>query len=188
MACGDNNKNKLYAESVEEEKAMLAQKDADARKARKIQEDQIKNLVKNRQAAINPYAGMTNEMANLGVATKAAEFQAEQSDIALANTLDAMRASGAGAGGATALAQAALQSKKGISASLQQQEASNQKAAAQGAQDLAKMQAEGEKFKFGTVESRENAEINRQSALLDQYNQQIESNFDAYTQAELGGS
>lgn len=188
MACGDNNKDALYAESVEEEKQELAEREAQAQKARKIQEDQIKNLVKNRQAAINPYAGMTNEMANLGVATKAAEFQAEQSDIALANTLDAMRASGAGAGGATALAQAALQSKKGISASLQQQEAANQKAAAQGAQDLAKMQAEGEKFKFGTVESRENAEINRQSALLDQYNQQVESNFDAYTQAELGGS
>ncbi len=188
MACGDNNKNKLYKDQQDEEKALLDEKTAQADKARKIQEDQIKNLVKNRQAAINPYAGMTNEMANLGVATKAAEFQAEQSDIALANTLDAMRASGSGAGGATALAQAALQSKKGISASLQQQEASNQKAAAQGAQNLANMQAEGEKFKFGKVEARENAEINRQSALLDQYNQSVESNFDAYTQAELAGS
>lgn len=188
MGCSDNNKNKLYADQQAEEAALLADKENKARKARRIQENQIKNLVKNRQAAINPYAGMTNEMANLGVANKAAEFQAEQSDIALANTLDAMRASGAGAGGATALAQAALQSKKGIAASLQTQEAANQKAAAQGAQDLAKMQAEGEKFKFGTVESRENAEINRQSALLDQYNQQVESNFDAYTQAQLGGT
>jgi hypothetical protein len=188
MACGDNNKNKLYAEEQKAEATLLATKENQASKARKIQEDQIKNLIKNRQAAINPYAGMTNEMANLGVATKSAEFQAEQSDIALANTLDAMRASGAGAGGATALAQAALQSKKGIAASLQTQEAANQKLAAEGAQNLAKMKADGEKIKFDITESRENAEINRQSALLDQYNQQVESNFDAYTQADLAGS
>tara|TARA_R110000787_G_scaffold196973_1_gene308340 strand:+ start:84 stop:653 length:570 start_codon:yes stop_codon:yes gene_type:complete len=187
MACGDNNKNKLYADDQTTKKQELEAKEVEIEKARKIQQDQIKNLVKNRQAAINPYAGITNESANLGVATKAAEFQAEQSDIALANTLDAMRSSGAGAGGATALAQAALQSKKGIAASLQTQEAANQKQAAQGAQNIAKMKADGEKIKFDTTETRQNAEINRQSALLDQYNQQVESNFDAYTQADLAG-
>jgi hypothetical protein len=51
---------------------------------------------------------ITNPYENLGVATQAAEFQAEQADIALANTLDTLLATGAGAGGATALAQAAL--------------------------------------------------------------------------------
>jgi hypothetical protein len=158
----------------------------DAYKASKVKEGQLKDLVDNRQPAINPYAGMTNEMANLGVATQAAEFQAEQADIALANTLDAMRASGAGAGGATALAQAALQSKRGISASLQQQEAANQKAAAQGAQDLARMQAEGEKFKFDTVENREQAEIDRASNQLDQMNQQINDAQNAITQGQVG--
>ena len=45
-----------------------------------------------------------------------------------------MAATGASAGGATALARAALASKKGISNSIQQQEAANQKLAAQGAQ------------------------------------------------------
>ena len=45
-------------------------------------------------------------------ATKAAEIQIEESDIALANTLDTLRATGASAGGATALAQAALRSKR----------------------------------------------------------------------------
>ena len=35
-------------------------------------------------------------------------MQAEEADIALANTLDTLRATGASAGGATALAQAAL--------------------------------------------------------------------------------
>ena len=45
-------------------------------------------------------------------------------------------ATGASAGGATALAQAALQSKRGVSASIEQQEADNQKLAARGEQFL----------------------------------------------------
>lgn len=75
---------------------------------------------------------VSNPYANLGVATQAAEMQAEEADIALANTLDTIRASGAGAGGATALAQAALKSKQGVSANIEQQESQNQKLRAQG--------------------------------------------------------
>jgi hypothetical protein len=92
-----------------------------------------------RQPVINPYAGVTdlssmvNDLSgltsatsmNLSVATGAAEMQAEQTDIALANTLDTLRATGASAGGATALARMALESKKGVSAGIQQQEANN---------------------------------------------------------------
>ena len=59
-------------------------------------------------------------------------MQAEEADIALANTLDMLRSTGASAGGATALAQAALQSKRGVSANIEQQEAQNQKLRAQG--------------------------------------------------------
>lgn len=92
----------------------------------------------------NPFASMTNTYANLGVATQAAEFQAEQADIALANSLDTMMKTGMGSGGATALAQAALQSKKGIAADIQQQEAANQKLSAKGAMDVATMKAEGQ--------------------------------------------
>ena len=62
-------------------------------------------------------------------------------DLALASTLDNMRASGAGAGGATALANAALRSKKQISASIQQQEAQNQKLMAQGEMNRQRFQA-----------------------------------------------
>ncbi len=77
-------------------------------------------LENNRQEIINPYdnqinlAGMvtdrsgqmTNAYANLSVATQAAQMQIEQADISLANTLDTLMATGSGAGGATALAQA----------------------------------------------------------------------------------
>ncbi len=83
-------------------------------------------LENNRQEVINPYDGisdlsgmatdrssqMSNAYNNLSVATQAAEMQIEEADIALANTLDTLMATGSGAGGATALAQAAKQSKK----------------------------------------------------------------------------
>tara|TARA_E500000318_G_C3544688_1_gene206116 strand:+ start:865 stop:1527 length:663 start_codon:yes stop_codon:yes gene_type:complete len=75
-----------------------------------------------------------NPFANLGVATQAAEIQAEEADIALANTLDTVRATGMGAGGATALAQAAARSKKNIAASIESQEANNNRLKAQGEQ------------------------------------------------------
>jgi hypothetical protein len=96
--------------------------------------------------------------------------------------LDTLASSGASAGGATALAQAALRSKKGISASLQQQEAANQKLAAQGAANVARMKAEGEKFAFSITESREQGEIDRQSNLLDQEKQALN---DAIEQQQL---
>jgi len=81
----------------------------------------MKSMVK------NPYE-------NLGVATQAAEMQATQTDQALANTLDTVQATGMGAGGATALAMAAAKSKQEVSASIEKQEADNQKLKAQGEQ------------------------------------------------------
>lgn len=113
-------------------------------------EGQLKSLEKNRQEIVNPYAGVTslaglatdlsdqisNPFANLSVATQAAEMQIEQADISLANTLDTLRATGAGAGGATALANAALKSKQGVAASIESQEAQNEKLRAQGEQAM----------------------------------------------------
>ena len=68
--------------------------------------------------ASNAYEDISNPYANIGVSTQAAEFQASQVDQSLATTLDNLRATGSGAGGATALAQAAAQSKLGISAEI----------------------------------------------------------------------
>jgi hypothetical protein len=110
--------------------------------------DELDELEASRKDVINPYedvvsldsmivdnSGMlSNPFENIGVATQAAEFQAEEADIALANTLDLLASTGASAGGATALAQAALQSKRGISASIESQEAKNQKLVASGEQ------------------------------------------------------
>jgi len=127
-----------------------ASANATARKAKadKLKaERKITALENNRQEIVNPYADvvdlssmLSNPMANLGVATQAAEMQIEQADISLANTLDTLRATGASAGGATALAQAALQSKKRVSASIDKQEAQNEQHRATGEQVLQQQQ------------------------------------------------
>ena len=116
------------------------------RKARKL-EKKLAQLEANRQEIINPYEGVTslsamlsNPFEKLTVATKATEIQMEQTDIALANTLDTLRATGASAGGATALAQAALQSKKGIAADIERQEANNNQQRLSGEQRLQSQQ------------------------------------------------
>jgi hypothetical protein len=164
--------------------------------------DELEGLEKSRQAIINPYenvssledmivdnAGMlSNPYKNIGVATKAAEFQAEEADIALANTLDLLASTGASAGGATALAQAALQSKRGIAQSLEQQEAKNQELIARGEENLqAKQMTEaqrvqnaqmseaqrmqqaevlGKEFTYGEKERREMQQLNRKQAQI----------------------
>ena len=78
--------------------------------------------------------GRTNQFANLQVGTAAADLQARQTDRALAAQQEAGLVTGAG--GATALAAQAAESKAGISANLQQQELQNQQLRAQGATDV----------------------------------------------------
>lgn len=164
--------------------------------------DELEELENSRKDVINPYAdvvslenmvvdnsGMiSNPFENVGVATQAAQFQAEEADIALANTLDTLIATGAGAGGATALAQAALQSKRGVSASLESQEAKNQELVASGeqfmqqqkmseaqrvqtaqmteAQRLQQADVLGKEFVYGEEERRKTEQLNRKQAQI----------------------
>lgn len=150
----------------------------------------IEGLERSRQAVIDPYANVqdlssmiTNPFANLQVATKAAEMQAEEADISLATTLDTLRATGAGAGGATALAQAALRSKQGIASTIEQQEAQNARLRAQGEQQMQQLQmgeaarvqqarARGAMFKFEAQEARDVAKLNRLAGLQDRASMQ----------------
>ena len=167
-------------------------------------EAELQSIKNSRQEITNPFAStqnlsslasdlsgqLSNPFDDLGVATKAAEIQIEQADISLANTLDTIRATGASAGGATALAQAALQSKKGVAASIEQQEAQNEKLRAQGEQNLmnAKMSeqqrlqsvaisegqrvqaadAAGQQFMFQAEESRTNMDLDRAAGQISQ--------------------
>ena len=156
---------------------------AAARERARLQ-GKLNSLEANRQEIINPYAGVTdlssmisNPFANLSVATGAAEMKIEEADVSLANTLDTMRATGASAGGATALAQAALRSKKGVAASIEMQEKQNEDKRAQGQQTMEQRQmaeqqrlqqadVQGESFMFGQRESREMQQLDRTAAML----------------------
>ena len=190
--------------------ASKAKKDANSARDRKGQaEAQVQSIKDSRQDIVNPYesskdlssmaenlsGNLSNPFAQLGVATGAAEIQMEQTDIALANTLDTLRATGASAGGATALAQAALQSKKGIAASIESQEAQNEKMKAQGEANLnqqkmseaqrvqgiaisegQRMQATdaaGKQFEFQAEENRTNADLDMASGKVAQASQDI---------------
>lgn len=186
----------LFGSSSANKRARRAQSEARRR------ERELDILERNRQAIINPYDQisnlsdtaidlsdqMTNPFANLGVATKAAEIQIEQTDIALANTLDTLRATGASAGGATALAQAAAAGKKGVAANIEAQEAQNEKLRAQGeaaleankiaeqrrlqgielseGQRIQQSTAAGRAFVFGEKERRETEQLNRKQAQI----------------------
>ena len=172
----------------------------------------IEHLEKNRTKIINPFEGITDlsgmaqdlsSMAsapkmNLAVATKAAEMQSEEADMALANTLDTLAATGASAGGATALAQMALKSKQGVSANIEQQEARNQEmmeksriegelriqdikmSEAKRMQDVKMSQAEkvqtaeakGKEFEYREKDSRDMQRLNRLSAQMSGQQQQ----------------
>lgn len=158
--------------------AVLAKQQAnDAKKLAGIKESALLDLENNRQDVINPYANVSNQYANLGVATKAAKFQAEEADQALANTLDTLRVTGASAGGATALAMAALKSKQGVSASIEAQEAANEKLKAQGAQQVEQLVAQGEGMKWSAQEEREMQKLDRTQAQIDNAKaQQFSSN------------
>jgi hypothetical protein len=195
--------------AVAANQAKQAAKGARGEKARA--EAELETIKSKRATIINPYEStkdlsglakdlsqtLSNPFAQLGVATQAAEIQMEQADIALANTLDALRATGASAGGATALAQAALQSKQGISAGIEQQEAQNEKLRAQGeanfqSQKAAEQQrlqsiaisegqrvqaseAAGKQFEFQVEESRTNADLDRASGMIQQASANVAS-------------
>ena len=117
-----------------------AQTQQDALTALEAERPVMKNPYENMQ---NQFEDLSNPYANLTVATEAFKMQAEQADQALANSLDVMMETGQAAGGATALAQAALQSKRGIAASINAQETQNNKMRAEGQASVEKAKAQG---------------------------------------------
>ena len=156
---------------------------AAARERKRLQK-KLNKLEEDRQDIIDPFAGIqdlstfiSNPFAQLSVATGAAEMKIEEADISLANTLDTMRATGASAGGATALANAALRSKKGVAASIEMQEKQNEDKRAQGQQTMEQRQMSeqqrlqqadvaGKQFVFGQRENREMQQLDRTAAML----------------------
>jgi len=153
-------------------------------KARRL-EKQLEALEQSRQPVIdqsqkirNLKNEVSNPYANLGVAMQSANLQMEQTDQALANTLETINATGMGAGGASALAKAAAQSKAGIAASIETQEANNQKLRIEGEQkaqdtkiNIEKLALAEEVAAFDRQDERDVSKMNRLAGLEDRANQ-----------------
>ena len=162
-----------------------------AQRSQRAAEQRLRDLEASRQDVINPFAGaasqLTNPFANLTVATQAAEMQAQQTDLSLASALDTLRATGTGAGGATALATAALRAKQGVSASIAQQEARNAQLRAQGEASLQKQlydaDVRGRAFVFGQQERREQQQLDRTQQQI----MNAQARAEAGRQAQLAG-
>jgi len=192
-----------------------------AQKEEQKAEARLHHLENTRQEVLNPYAKfttdlsglakdlsgtLTNPYAHMAVATQAAEMEIEQADISLANTLDTLSSMGASAGGATALAQAALQSKKGVSASIEKQETQNEQLKAQGEERLGQLKIQeggrvqamlmqegqrreemmglGEIQKFNNQEKREEVKLDRASDQLDRAQAQADAAEAQYRQSQ----
>ena len=127
----------------------------------------------------NLYADIENPMEDLRVGTQAAEFQAQQTQQGLAQTLDALRSSGGGAGAAAlaqTLAQAQAQSNQQIASGIEQQELANESA-------RAAMQAElNLKEASGAMEVQD-FELGRTETLLDMSSQRKQAADAARTKA-----
>lgn len=137
---------------------------------------------------------LSNPDANLGVATQAADIQIQETDKALANTLDSIKQSGMGAGGATALAQAAAQSKAKVAANLESQEAANNKLRAEGERKLQKqlmdieqsaIQEEGQAW--ARQERRDITQLNRLQSEIETQDQQAAALQQQAAQDLMGG-
>ena len=128
----------------------------------------------------NPYADIRNEFENLRVATEAAEFQSQQQQQGLAQTLAGLRGAGGGTGAAAiaqALSQAQARGQQQIAADIAKQEAMNEKLAAQGAMKAQQLEAAGEA-------QRQQLEMGKQATLLGMANQELASATRARAQAK----
>lgn len=152
------NKNKR----IEDAKARRMQARLEALEASRQQvidqSDEIRAL---KDQVVNPYQ-------NLGVAMQGVNLKMEQTDEALANTLNAINQSGAGAGAATVLARQAAASKAQVAATIENQELQNQKLYLSGeqqklSQKLAlEQQALNEEIAaYGRQETRDIQQLNR---------------------------
>jgi|TARA_R110002012_G_scaffold7045_2_gene33367 hypothetical protein len=121
----------------------------------------------------NPYANMENTMEDLTVNQQQAQFEAQQGAQTRANVMGQMRGA-AGSSGVAGLAQAMAnqgqQAAQRASASIGQQEAANQKAAAQQAGQLQTMDRQGawkaDMTRRSGAEQQRQLEVSRENTLF----------------------
>tara|TARA_R110002012_G_scaffold32579_3_gene96025 strand:+ start:6150 stop:6821 length:672 start_codon:yes stop_codon:yes gene_type:complete len=170
-------------------------------KKEKAAATKLQQLERSRQAVIDQSGKIRalkdqvfNPYANLAVANKASDLKIEQTDQALANTLEQINQSGTGAGGATALARMAAASKAQVGASLENQEVANNKLRAEGeaSANAQKMQLEQaaigeETAAWGRQEGREQVQLDRTSGMMENAQAQAAAYGMQGTQAVMSG-
>lgn len=134
-------------------------------KRRDAQQAAARELSQRKQAYeqfqfINPYEGLENVYEDARVSTRAAEFQAQQEQQGLAQTLDALRSAGGGAGAAAlaqALAQQQARNLQASSADIARQEQQIEMAKMGEASRLQQLEAQGtamqQEFELGRTET-----------------------------------
>ena len=132
----------IGAISAKKQQKIAEQKEREARK----EMDRLKNVYANLDTS-NPYLNMENTMEDLTINQKQAEFQKQQFQQSQANIMQTMRGA-AGGSGIAALAQSLAQqgqlASQQASATIGQQEAANQRAAAAQAGQIQQMERRGE--------------------------------------------
>lgn len=117
----------------------------------------------------NAFAGLENPFEDLRVSTEAAEFQSQQVQQGLAQSLDALRGGGGGTGAAAiaqAMAQQQARTQQQIAADISKQEVANERLAAQAALRMQQMEAQGDM-------AVQQQEFGRESTLLGMSQQEL---------------
>jgi hypothetical protein len=138
----------------------------------------------------NTFEGMENQFEDMRVATQAAEFQSQQQQQGLAQTLDALRGAGGGTGAAAiaqALSQSQARGQQQIAANIEQQERQNELAAAQAGMDIQRQQAQAgmqlQMAEASGAQAVQQQEFGRQSTLLGMSQQELAGARQARAQA-----
>ena len=152
---------------------------AKQRRKEELAASELRRLEANRQQVIDKSDDIRamkdqifNPYQNNAVAMQGVNLKMEETDEALANTLNAINRSGGGAGAATALARQAAASKAQVAASIENQELKNQQLYLQGeqqkmSQQMALEQAaiQEEIGAFGRQEQRDIMQLQRTAGL-----------------------
>ena len=137
-------------------------------RAARNQYNQALNQYKNFEFE-NAFAGLENPFEDLRVSTEAAEFQSQQVQQGLAQSLDALRGAGGGTGAAAiaqAMAQQQAKTQQQIAADISKQEVANERLAAQAALRMQQMEAQGDM-------AVQQQEFGRESTLLGMSQQEL---------------
>ena len=173
------------ARSAKKAERRARRKEREARREMEMQKEIYANL-----DTSNPYLNMENVMEDLTINQQQAQFQQQQFQQSQANIMDSLRGA-AGGSGVAALAQQLAQSgqlaAQRSSASIGQQEAANQRAAAAQAGQIQSMERQGEILSRNWERDKQATLLGMEQAEVSAYGQQAQQAQQAKWNAIAGG-